>query len=81
MDLEMKLGELKIEVPYAHRNTLGENYTTIEDLFLTIDDLYFKLDRLQEEFDDYKEYVKDNYRELSQAELIGFNECDFYEER
>lgn len=81
MDIEKKLGELKIEVPYVYRDMFGENYTTIEDLFEIIDDLYFKLDRLQEEFDDYKEYVKDNYRELSQAELIGFNERDFYEDR
>lgn len=79
MDIDIKLGELKIEVPYQYRNTLKENYTTIEDLFYIIDDLYYKLDRLQEEFDDYKQYVDDNYRPLTQAELIGYNERDFYE--
>lgn len=79
MDIDIKLGELEIEVPFQHRTTLKRNYTTIEDLFCIIDDLCYKLDHLQEEFDDYKQYVDDNYRPLSQAELIGCNERDFYE--
>lgn len=79
MDIEMKLGELKIEVPTIYKDLMGSNFTTINDLFAIIDDLKADISHLEEEFDDYKEYVKDNYRELSQAELIGFNERDFYE--
>lgn len=79
MDTEMKLGDLKIEVPFMYKDVIGSNFTSINDLLAIIDDLKYELNHLQEEFDDYKEYVKDNYKELSQAELIGFNERDFYE--
>ena len=81
MDLEMKLGELKIEVPTLYKDVIGANYTTINELFAIIDDLKGDINHLQEEFDDYKADVKDNYKPISYAEQIGYNECDFYEER
>lgn len=46
MDIEVKLGELKIEVPYCYRDTFNENYTTINDLFEIIDDLIYQKDKL-----------------------------------
>ena len=57
----------------------NKDLVSVEDLLSELENALEKLDCLQEEFDDYKEYVKDNYRELSQAEQIGFNERDFYE--
>ena len=74
--------ELRIVIPTCYRSLFADSDTiTIEELFSTIDELNSEIDHLQEEYDEYKEYVKDNYRELSQAELIGFNPRDFYEER
>lgn len=73
--------DLRIVIPVIYRDLFDEDTISIEDLFNVIDELNSEIDRLQEEFDDYKEYVKDNYKELSQAELIGYNERDFYEER
>ena len=66
--------ELKIVIPELYRSLFADSDTiTIGELFSTIDELNSELDHLQEEFDDY--------RELSQAELIGYNERDFFEER
>lgn len=81
MDLEIKFGDLKIEVPTLYKDVIGANYTTINELFAIIDDLKGDINHLQEEFDDYKEDVRDNYKPISYAEQIGYNECDFYEER
>lgn len=74
--------DLRIVIPEKYKSLFEDSDTiTIEELFSTIDELNSEIDRLKEESDDYKEYVKDNYRELSQAELIGYNERDFFEER
>lgn len=81
MDVDVKLGELKIEVPYCYRNTLGENFTTINDLFEIIDDLVYQKDKLQEEFDEYKQNVKDNYRFVGMSEQVGIDNSDFLGDR
>ena len=74
--------DLRIVIPVGYRSLFEDSDTiTVEELFSTIDELNSEIDHLQEEYDDYKDYVKDNYRELSQAELIGYNERDFFEER
>lgn len=74
--------DLRIVIPELYRSLFADSDTiTIGELFSTIDELNSELDHLQEEFDDYRDYVNDNYREMSQAELIGYNERDFFEER
>ncbi len=35
------------------------------------EDLLYELDKLQEEFDDYKEFVKDNYKQKTNEEIYG----------
>ncbi len=72
--------DLRIVIPEKYKSLFEDEDTiTMEELFNTIDKLNSEIDSLQEKYDDYKEYVKDNYKELSQAELIGYNERDFYE--
>ena len=72
--------DLEIVIPACYRSLFADSDTiTISELFDTIDELNGEIDHLQEEFDDYKDYVRDNYKELSQAELIGYNERDFFE--
>lgn len=62
-------------------NRFHKDFVSVEDVLTELEEVIDDMEALQEEFDNYKEYVKDNYRELSQAELIGYNERDFYEER
>ena len=74
--------ELRIVIPTPYRFLFAYSDTiTIEELFSTIDELNDEIDRLEEKYSEFKEYVKDNYRELSQAELIGYNPRNFYEDR
>ena len=35
------------------------------------EDLLYEFDKLQEEFDDYKEFVKDNYKQKTNEEIYG----------
>ena len=53
------------------------NYEIIGD-FIPVDswknlaeDLLYEFDKLQEEFDDYKEFVKDNYKQKTNEEIYG----------
>lgn len=56
----------------------NKDLVKLEDILSDFEQAIDDMEALQEKFDDYKEYVKDNYKELSQAELIGFNEKDYY---
>ena len=51
-----------------------KDFYSIDELIGIIEDLDDKLEHLQEEYDDFKKQVEDNYKPLSQAELIGWNE-------
>lgn len=53
------------------------NYEIIGD-FIPVDswkilaeDLMYEFDKLKEEFDDYKEFVKDNYKQKTNEEIYG----------
>lgn len=35
------------------------------------EDLLYEFDKLQEEFEDYKEFVKDNYKQKTNEEIYG----------
>lgn len=73
--------DLRIVIPERYKNLFEDDDTlTIEELFSTIEDLNSEISRIQEEFDDFKKDVEDNYKPLSYAEQIGYNERDFYEE-
>lgn len=80
MDVEVKLGELKIEVPQFYKSIIG-NYTTINELFEIVDDIVWQKNKLQEEFDDYKQNVEDNYRFVGMSEQVGIDNSDFLGDR
>ena len=42
-----------------------------------LEDLIYEYNCLQEKFDDYKDYVKDNFKEMEDSEKIGINNRDF----
>ena len=52
------------EIPYSN-------------LISMIEDLIYEYNCLQEKFEDYKDYVKDNYKEMEDSEKIGINNRDF----
>lgn len=73
--------DLRIVIPERYKDLFDcVDTLTMEEIFNTIDELNSEIDRLQEEFDDFKKDVEDNYKPLSYAEQIGYNERDFYEE-
>lgn len=37
-----------------------------------------RLDKVQEQYDNYREYVQQNYKEISPYQLFGINEGDFH---
>lgn len=81
----MKIGTEIDQIPIESNWNVGEikkgqDYSW-SDLFDLYDNLYSEYERIQEELEDLKRDLEDNYRPLSQAELIGYNERDFYEDR
>ena len=52
---------------------LGDFIPT-ECLIESARDMLVCCEKLQEEFDDYKQFVADNFKQKSDAELIGYNE-------
>jgi len=80
MDVDVKLGELKIEVPTIYKSTIG-NYTTINKLFEIVDDLVWQKNKLQEELNNYKRNVEDNYRLVGMSEQVGIDNSDFLGDR
>lgn len=80
MDVDVKLGDLRIEVPQLYKSMIG-NYTTINELFEIVDDLVYQKNKLQEEFDDYKQNVEDNYRFVGMSEQAGIDNSDFLGDR
>ncbi len=76
---------LKLEEEMLKRiqNITGTDYEA-EGNFLTIDsvgeiiaDLLLAVDRLEEEIEDIEQDRDDNYKPISYAEQVGYNERDF----
>jgi hypothetical protein len=61
------------ETPLANGDILA-----ISDIVDILDDLLYKIDKLEEEFEDYKQYIADNYKERSPYEMYGISERDFH---
>lgn len=77
----MKIGTEIDQIPIESNWNVGEikkgqDYSW-NDLFDLYDDLYSEYERLQEEFEDFKQNVEDNYKPISYAEQVGYNERDF----
>ena len=48
----------------------GKDFYSIDELLNIIEDLDDELESLKEEYQDYKDYVKSNYKELSYREQV-----------
>lgn len=73
-----KLGKEELEMIKNISKLTMTNYEITGD-FIPVDswknlaeDLLYEFDKLQEEFEDYKEFVKDNYKQKTNEEIYGF---------
>lgn len=48
----------------------NKDYVSVEDLLAVIEELQDELDHKDEVFEDYKQYVADNYRQLTYEEQV-----------
>ena len=71
-NIYIKAEEIPTELIEKYFN--NKDLVTIDQLICALDDANFDLKKLEEEFEDYKNYVESNYREMSYAEQIGYPE-------
>lgn len=55
----------------------GEDLVNLDEILNRFVEVIDELEYLTEEFEEYKQYVEDNYRPLTTAELVGVNDSDF----
>ena len=53
-------------------------YVPIEKFIFMIEDLLIELDRAEEKLEELERDRDENYRPISYAEQVGYNERDFY---
>lgn len=71
--------DLRIVIPEKYKSLFEDQDTiTIEEIFSVIDELNSEIDRLKEQQENLEQDVRDNYKPISYAEQIGYNERDFY---
>ena len=51
-----------------------KDFYSIDELIEKIEDLDCALEDIEERFQNYKEYVRSNFKEMSEYERIGYNE-------
>lgn len=57
---------------------LERDLISIDELLDALDNAIWEKEELRLEFEEFKQEVEDNYRPLTYAEQIGYNERDFY---
>ncbi len=55
----------------------GDDLVTLDEILDKFEEIIDELEHLKEEFEDYKQCVKDNYKPLTTAELVGVYDSDF----
>lgn len=60
------------------KSIFNKDFVSVEELWGAIEELYFDKEHIQEEFDDYKEYVRENYNLKSNSEITGDLDDDRY---
>lgn len=58
--------------------TIGDdNYIEIEELLGIIENLNYEIERVTDKFIEFENDVRDNYKQISQAEQYGISDKDF----
>lgn len=60
---------LKSEMNSWIKKHFDKDIISINDLLILIEDLDSELEYTKEKFEDYKQYVKDNYKQLTPSEM------------
>lgn len=55
----------------------GKDLVSIEEMIELIDELQYDKDYIAEEFEDYKNYVAENYKPIPYSEQVGISDKDF----
>ena len=56
----------------------NKDVVSVEELLDIIDNLSYELDRLDEEYKDFKQSVKENYRQIPVSEQVQVYDKDFH---
>lgn len=65
------------KITFTDYELLG-NFIPVENMMNVIEDLLLEVGRLEEKYKDFEKQVEDNYKPISYAEQVGYNERDFY---
>lgn len=55
-----------------------KDLVSIEDLIVVIEDLDDELERVKEDFEEYKNYVADNYKQITPQEQCDIHDSAFH---
>lgn len=69
--VEKKIGKCKVVQIGDH------NYMDVEELKGIIENLDYEIERIQEKYDDLRQDLEDNYRQIPQAEQYSISDRDF----
>lgn len=61
----------KIQERTMHDYELKGNFIPQNSLWLMVEDLLCELDKKEEKLENYKQYVSDNFRQLTDEEIYG----------
>ena len=56
----------------------NQDFVSIDDLLDKIDELSYTIDNIKEEYEDFKQNVNDNYRQIPVSEQVEVYDRDFY---
>lgn len=57
----------------------NKEMVSVEEVLAELEEVIDELEEVKEKFKDYQREVEDNYKPLSYAEQVGFNERDYYD--
>ena len=52
----------------------NKDLVSVDEIIATLDNVDYELRELQEDFNNYKNYVEENYQEIPERDKIGYDE-------
>lgn len=65
------------QITFTDYNAIG-NLIPVDSIEPMLEDLLCEIEHQEERYEDLEQNVRDNYRQLSPAEIYGIDESDFY---
>lgn len=76
IEIDKKILEKVTDITNFTYKSKGD-FIAYEDVISIIEDLVCKYNVLKEKFEDYKENVRDNYRQITPQEMYDIDDRDF----